>query len=128
MNRILTLRLVASLVAMGALSGCAYYGWQNHWPYSDTTPQWDALPDWSDLRHWRVSYAGREPPPTPIEVIPDPPGNGYVWVTGHWRWENDDFQWVTGSWEKPPHKNEAWVPGRWGFDQYGWYYLNGHWQ
>jgi hypothetical protein len=128
MNRVLMLPLVASLVATGALSGCAYYGWPNRWPYSDTTPQWDALPNWSELRHWRVSYAGREPPRTPIEVIPDSPGDGYVWVSGHWRWENDDFQWVTGSWEKPPHKNEGWVPGRWGFDQYGWYYVNGHWQ
>jgi len=128
MNRVLTLRLVASLVATSALGGCAYYGWPSHWSSLDATPQWDAWPDWSDLRHWRVSYAGREPPPMPIEVIPDSPGDGYMWVGGRWRWENDDFQWVKGSWERPPYRTQGWEPGRWAFDRHGWYFVDGHWR
>jgi hypothetical protein len=94
----------------------------------DATPEWDAWPNWSELRHWRVSYAGREPPATPIEVIPVSPGARYVWVGGHWRWQNDDFEWIKGSWEKPPARTREWVPGRWDFDRHGWYYVNGHWQ
>ena len=130
MKRVLMLRLVAGLVATSGLGGCYYYGWNwpSRWPYSATTPQWDDWPDLSEWRHWPLEYAGHEPPPTTVEVIPDSPGEGYVWVGGHWRWENDDFQWVKGSWEKPPAKTTEWIPGRWDYDRRGWFYIKGRWQ
>jgi len=131
MKRVLTLRLVASLVATGALGGCAYYSWGSsyHSAYSYTTPDWDAWPHWGQLwREWRDDYAGREPPPTPIEVAPEPPGDRYVWIGGRWRWHDDNFEWVRGSWEKLPRGREGWVAGRWDHDLHGWYYIRGHWQ
>ena len=123
MKRVLMPRLVAGLVATSALGGCAYYGWP-HWG----SPGYDTFPKWNELRYGRVSYAGHEPPPTPIEVIPDSPDAAYVWVGGHWRWHDDDFEWVRGSWEKPEARTHEWHPGRWDYDRHGWYYIDGHWQ
>jgi hypothetical protein len=73
-------------------------------------------------------YAGYEPPDAPIEAIPDSPGPEYVWVSGRWQWNNDKFEWVTGSWQTPPALTHDWIPGRWEFDLHGWYYVNGRWQ
>jgi WXXGXW repeat (2 copies) len=123
MKRVQMLRLVAGLVATGALGGCAYYPWPQ-W----RTPGYDAFPHWSACCYGQVAYAGREPPSTPIEVIPDSPGASYVWVGGHWRWQNDDFAWVKGGWEQPAPKTHEWIAGRWDFDRHGWYYIAGRWQ
>jgi hypothetical protein len=124
MKRILALRLVVGLVAVGALDGCAFYGWP-HWDL----PGWEAFPRWSAWRYGRVAYAESEPPPSiPVEVIPDSPGAGYAWVAGRWRWHDEAFQWINGSWEKPPGGMHEWVPGRWDFDLHGWYYVNGRWE
>jgi WXXGXW repeat (2 copies) len=124
MKRVLMLRLCAGLVATGALGSCAFYGWP-HWG----SPGYDAFPHWSEWQYGKVAYAGREPPSsTPIEVIPDAPDASYVWVSGHWRWQNDDFEWVNGSWEKPKPKTHDWIPGQWEFDRHGWYYVDGRWQ
>jgi WXXGXW repeat (2 copies) len=133
MNRVLLLRVVASLVATSALGGCAYYysssSTYSSLAFSDTMPLWDEWPNWGEMwREWRDDYAGREPPPTPIEVIPDSPGGRTVWVGGHWRWENDNFVWVKGRWEKLPRGRSGWVPGRWDHDTHGWYYVRGRWQ
>ena len=143
MKRVLTLRLVASLIATFSLGGCASYGWPHWaWPHlglthlasgwvdSDATPQWDAWPDWNEWRHWGAVYADREPPPKGLEDIPPAPGSNFAWVGGHWRWrEHDgDFEWVHGRWAKPPGGAHEWVPGSWSYDQYGWYYLEGHWR
>ena len=123
MKRVLMPRLVAGLVATSALGGCAYYGWP-HWG----SPGYDTFPKWNELRYGRIAYAGHEPPPTPIEVIPDSPGSGFVWVGGHWRWHDDDFEWVRGSWEKPEARTHEWIPGRWDYDRHGWYYIGGRWR
>jgi len=127
MKRILLL-FVASLVTTGALGGCAYSGWPRGWFYRDQMPAWDAFPYWNQWSHWGVAYADREPPPPPIEVIPDSPGDKYAWVGGHWRWQHNDFEWVQGHWAKPEAGTYEWIPGRWSYDRYGWYYVNGHWQ
>ena len=124
MKRVRTLRFVAGLVVTSALGGCVYYGW----PYGTTTPQWDSSIHWSEWRHWQIHYAGHEPPSPPIEDIPNSPSAGLVWVAGRWRWQNDNFEWVKGSWEKPPAGRSEWIPGRWQADEYGWYYDDGHWR
>ncbi|HEV8446591.1 MAG TPA: hypothetical protein VGQ44_07215 [Gemmatimonadaceae bacterium] len=132
MNRVLLLRVVTGLVATSALGGCYYYRSSSSYSssaYSDTMLTWDEWPRWGQMwREWRDDYAGREPPPTPIEVIPDSPGDRYVWVGGRWRWHDDDFEWVKGSWEKLPRASSGWVAGRWDHDLHGWYYIRGHWQ
>jgi hypothetical protein len=43
-----------------------------------------------------VVYA--EPPP--LREIPGaPPGPGYVWVGGHWRWMRSQHVWMSGHWQ-----------------------------
>lgn len=116
-------RFLASLVVLSVLGGCAFYGWP-HW----NLPGWEAFPHWTAWQHGSVVYAGREPPDPPIEGVPDSPGADYVWVAGRWRWHDDNFEWVNGSWQKPPSLTHEWVPGRWEFDLHGWYYVNGRWE
>ena len=112
MKRVRTLRLAASLVLTSTLGGCVYY----RWPYGNTTPQWDSSIRWSEWNHYDRKYAGHEPPLTLIDMVPDSPGSDFVWIAGHWRWQNDNFEWVKGSWEKLPagrsgssESTSAWV-------------------
>jgi hypothetical protein len=135
MNRVLLLRVVASLVATSALGGCYYYSSAySSSAYSSSSYVYnppflaDEWSHWGEVwREWRDDYAGHEPPPTPIEVIPDSPGDRYVWVGGRWRWHDDNFEWVKGSWEKLPRGSTGWVAGRWDHDTHGWYYVRGRW-
>lgn len=45
----------------------------------------------------------KEQPPVPkVEVIEGPPAPGLPWISGHWKWKNDEWVWVKGRWSKPP--------------------------
>lgn len=39
------------------------------------------------------------PPAARVEVIP-PPGPGYLWAPGYWRWAGNRHDWVEGYWIK----------------------------
>src|SRR5215831_14099176 len=88
-KKVLLLRFAASLVVMTALGGCYYY---RSSAYSSSAYAYnppflaDEWSHWGEVwREWRDDYAGYEPPRTPLEIIPDSPGDRYVWVGGRWR-------------------------------------------
>ncbi|CAM2156046.1 Lipoprotein [Pararobbsia alpina] len=42
-------------------------------------------------------------PPMPaerVEVVPVAPGEGFVWVKGHYKWEGGAWVWVPGHWRR----------------------------
>lgn len=70
-------------------------------------------------------------PPAPIEEVPPdvgPQGEGYVWISGYWAWDDDrkDFIWISGVWRIPP-ANSEWVPGYWTKVADGYQWVAGFW-
>ncbi len=53
------------------------------------------------------------PPPAHYERHGAPPGSGYVWVSGHHRWNGNAYVWVGGGWQRPPQYGYRWYPGYW---------------
>jgi len=74
-----------------------------------------------------IVYAERRPPPDRVEVISRTPGPGYAWVRGYWRWERNDYVWVSGRWDRPHSGYHKWVPGHWTQRRHRWYWVEGHW-
>ncbi|MGC1380355.1 MAG: hypothetical protein WA814_04955 [Candidatus Baltobacteraceae bacterium] len=67
-------------------------------------------------------------PPAPIaETVPAPPGSGYYWTPGYWRWNGRRYVWVGGRYAYPPYGGAVWHPGHWVSGPYGWYWREGHW-
>ena len=59
------------------------------------------------------------PPEVQQEIRPSCPDEGWIWITGYWHWDGDEYQWVDG----------AWVPPRQGYSYYSANYLliNNQW-
>ena len=52
----------------------------------------------------------------PIDLKEDPgpsPSPDYMWVKGHWRWNDVQWIWVSGRWIPRPSQDAQWVPGYW---------------
>jgi WXXGXW repeat (2 copies) len=66
------------------------------------------------------------PPAQVVEVMPATP-RGYVWVPGHWAWQNDRYVWIRGR-NVVQRPGYMWAPDRW--EQRGeTYYRNpGRWE
>jgi hypothetical protein len=105
MTRLEKLRLIAGLVAAGAIGAC----------YNPPSAA-------------GVVYVSDEPPVAQVEVIPASPGFNYVWVGGHWGWHDNNYRWVPGGWVVPARGYSVWVPGRWDRDGHGWYWRDGRWR
>lgn len=100
----------------------------------------------------------RPPPPPPaphvvVRAMPapvhedrgNPPGPGFNWVPGHWRWAGNDWLWQHGQWVRqpvppmppviieqigvPPSPQHVWVPGHWVWrpEAGGWAWVRGTW-
>ena len=67
----------------------------------------------------------RAPPTRVTEVVVASPGNGYVWVPGHYTWQNQ-WVWVPGAWVTPPQPGAVGVDGRWDPQAQAW--TEGHWE
>src|ERR1043166_5985086 len=52
------------------------------------------------------------PPSTP-DAVGDQPSPRHVYISGHWRWQDGAYVWVTGHWELPPSTTATWVAPRW---------------
>ncbi len=80
---------------------------------------------------YRVEYdeveTTREPPPSRLEPIPEPPGPSYVWVDGYWYWTGLDFIWLAGYWSLPPVVDHVWVPSGWVHWNGRYRYVPGRW-
>jgi hypothetical protein len=65
------------------------------------------------------------PPPLRYEVTPEP-RRGYVWESGHWRWNGRRHVWVSGHWvrSRPGYvfSEPRWVErdGRWEYQARRW--------
>ncbi len=72
----------------------------------------------------------RPPPPLRVEVVPAPPAHPdlFVWHTGHWRWEGNEYVWHPGRYEKRPAANAAWVQPEWVARGNQWVFRPGHWK
>jgi len=75
----------------------------------------------------RVEASGAPPGPR-AEVQPPAPAPGYVWVSGHWRWEHGGYAWRPGHWARPPSAGAVWVPAQWVNRGGAWYFKEGHWR
>ena len=72
-----------------------------------------------------VTTAG--PPPAPrIEAITPPPGVEFIWISGHWKFERNQYVWDAGHWERH-HPGEHWLPAHWVQRGPGWNYMPGRW-
>jgi hypothetical protein len=72
-------------------------------------------------------YVRIAPPVEVVETRPAAPHAGWVWRPGYHRWNNKHYEWVRGSWVKPPSGRSVWVAGRWAQERRGWYWVPGHW-
>lgn len=72
------------------------------------------------------------------EIVPIParkaPGVGgvrpsmyHIWVPGEWMRNGDAWEWVSGSWKRPPLKNASWMSGHWRLEADNWHWTPGHW-
>jgi hypothetical protein len=71
-------------------------------------------------------------PPNPVEEIPPeakPEGDGVLWISGYWSWDDDrkDFVWISGVWRSSP-PNYHWIPGYWNQVEGGFQWVSGFWQ
>ena len=72
-------------------------------------------------------YVRIGPPPPRHERMGRPPGPGYVWRGGYWRWWGGRYVWVNGGWIIGVGGCRNWIPGHWVQGYRGWYWVNGRW-
>src|SRR5579875_303012 len=72
-------------------------------------------------------YAPSPPPPLRREIVPAPPGAGWVWRAGFWRWNGYRWVWVPGHYVRVPRPGLHWIPGHWVRRPRGWFWVAGHW-
>jgi hypothetical protein len=72
-------------------------------------------------------YVRTGPPPVIAERRVEPPGPGFLWQPGYYRWAGRDYVWVPGRYERG-RLHAAWVSGRWLHNRHGWYFVEGHWR
>lgn len=71
----------------------------------------------------------RVAPPPPVVEHPGPvPHRGYVWVSGHYRWNGRRYVWVPGHYMRPPRPGAVWVPDRYERRGNGYVYIRGYWR
>jgi len=87
---------------------------------------------------WRPGYWGpnhphrlmRSPVAPPARKNEQPPGAsrpGMEWIPGTWRWDGNQFVWVSGAWRDVPQQHMVWVSGCWVNAGDYYVYLPGRW-
>jgi hypothetical protein len=61
------------------------------------------------------------PQAEPVEVRP-----GFVFIRGHWNWQNGRWAWLAGHWERE-RAGQAWTEGRWEHRGNSWQWIDGSW-
>jgi hypothetical protein len=69
-------------------------------------------------------YPVEAPPPPQVEN----PGTkaGFIWIEGHYAWENGAYVWKNGHWERPMARKK-WNPGRWELQGDRYIFIEGGW-
>ena len=67
--------------------------------------------------------------PAVVVVKPVKARKGYVWVDGHWKYNQRKarYIWVKGTWHKAK-RNHRYVAGRWVNTRGGYKWVPGHWR
>ena len=70
-----------------------------------------------------VVVAAEPPPPQaePVQVRP-----GFVFIGGRWVWQDEQWVWIAGHWERE-RAGFAWNPGRWERQDRAWIWIEGSW-
>ena len=70
---------------------------------------------------------GIAPPPLPVYVQPEIPGDGYLWTPGYWGYGPEGYYWVPGTWVLPPRAGFLWTPAYWGWEGGHYRFYDGYW-
>jgi len=76
----------------------------------------------------QISFDIHIGPPAPRhEVIVAAPDPEFIWVPGYYLYDRDEYRWVPGSWQRPPHPGAYWIAPRYAHrgDRYG--FVAGRW-
>lgn len=68
----------------------------------------------------------RPPPHRVPEARSLAPSPSYVWVEGHYSWQNQQWVWIPGAWVQPPQPAAVWVTPSWDASTQTW--TAGFWQ
>lgn len=80
-------------------------------------------------RQWTSSIIVEQAPPPPrLELRPDSPGKGHVWVNGYWQWREGGWMWTSGQWLRKPLPSASWMDGFWQRHARGWIWVPGRWK
>lgn len=66
-------------------------------------------------------------PPPMEEIIVPAPGEGHVWIPGHWDRKKDEWVWHKGAWVHQPRASAYWLPSHWEERGGQWRWKNGGW-
>lgn len=86
----------------------------------------EAVVKYQNERNYKLDLLKVAPPPDLPEHPNNPPGKGYVWIKGHWVWQNQ-YVWLPGYWALPPNPYSRWLPGSWQQTTGGWVWIPGRW-
>jgi len=64
---------------------------------------------------------------SPVNIHPNRPGPGHIWIEGEWFWNGRGYIWRDGYWALP-NRGNIWIPGRWKEKNRGWYWAPGRWK
>ena len=71
----------------------------------------------------------RHPPARPEELSPtSQPYPDAVWQPGYWAWQNNQYVWINGRWDRPPRPGAVWVAPRWEQRDNGYVFIEGYWR
>src|SRR5690242_7418040 len=68
------------------------------------------------------------PPRPQVERRIPPPGRGYVWTPGYYRWDGRAYVWMPGAWVLPPRPHARWEAHHWVRRNGNWVFVEGHWR
>jgi hypothetical protein len=127
-----------ALVAIGLFTGCASHPTRSSTVIQPPTPP--GLPKPPALRVPNIPGAEppsvgnlirveHEPPPGPQEAPTSAqPFPEAVWVPGYYVWQNNQYTWTPGRWERPPQGRTIWVAPRWEKRDNGYAFIEGYWR
>lgn len=67
------------------------------------------------------------PPAQQAELILAQPTAAHAWIPGYWTWRDNQYQWLAGRWEVPPHTNAKWMAPRWQTENGAYRFYEGYW-
>jgi hypothetical protein len=75
-----------------------------------------------------ATVAPKAPPASKFETIPPYPSPNSVWSPGYWSWQDNRWEWVSGSWISRPHAGALWTNGHWTKSGNNWKWIPGSWR